>query len=95
MGAELFHADGRTDRHEETNSRLSQFYDPAYIWTFKLQNGSFFWLDLAQNTYITRDFVNKVMKLQGSRKFDEFLDWLEVGYILKKGQAIFVLSKLI
>jgi len=25
VGAELFHADGRTDRHDETNSRLKQF----------------------------------------------------------------------
>jgi len=24
-GAQLFHADGRTDRHDETNSRFSQF----------------------------------------------------------------------
>jgi len=26
MGAELFHAGGRTDRHDDTNSRFSQFY---------------------------------------------------------------------
>jgi len=25
MGAELFHADGRTDRHGEANIRFSQF----------------------------------------------------------------------
>jgi hypothetical protein len=25
MGAELFHADGRTDRHDEANIRFSQF----------------------------------------------------------------------
>jgi len=25
VGAEFFHADRRTDRHEEANSRLSQF----------------------------------------------------------------------
>jgi hypothetical protein len=25
VGAELFHADGRTDRHEEAKSRFSQF----------------------------------------------------------------------
>jgi hypothetical protein len=25
VGAELFHVDRRTDRHEEANSRLSQF----------------------------------------------------------------------
>jgi hypothetical protein len=28
--AELFYADGRTDRHNEANSRFSQFYEPAY-----------------------------------------------------------------
>jgi hypothetical protein len=27
VGAELFHADGWTDRHDEANSRFSQFYD--------------------------------------------------------------------
>jgi len=25
VGAELFHADGWTDRHDETNSRFSKF----------------------------------------------------------------------
>jgi len=25
LGAELFHADGRTDRHDEANSRFSAF----------------------------------------------------------------------
>jgi hypothetical protein len=25
VGAELFHVDGQTDRHEEANSRVSQF----------------------------------------------------------------------
>ena len=30
VGAELFDADGRTDRHEETNSRFSQFCEGAY-----------------------------------------------------------------
>ena len=25
MGAELFHADGRTDKHDESNSRFPQF----------------------------------------------------------------------
>ena len=33
LGAELFHADGRTerqtDRHNETNIRFSQFYERA------------------------------------------------------------------
>jgi len=27
--AELFHADGRTDRHDEANSSLSQFWERA------------------------------------------------------------------
>ena len=30
LGAELFHADGRTDGHDEANSRLPQFRDLAY-----------------------------------------------------------------
>ena len=29
-GYELFHADGRTDRHDEANSRFSQICEPAY-----------------------------------------------------------------
>jgi len=29
VGAELFHADGRTDRRDETNSRFSQFCERA------------------------------------------------------------------
>jgi hypothetical protein len=29
VGAELFHADGRTDRHDEANSRFSQFRERA------------------------------------------------------------------
>jgi len=28
-GAELFHADGQTDRHNEANSRFSQFCERA------------------------------------------------------------------
>jgi len=28
-GAELFHEDGRTDRHDETNRRFSQFCECA------------------------------------------------------------------
>jgi hypothetical protein len=28
--AQLFHADGRTDRHDEGNSRFSQFRERAY-----------------------------------------------------------------
>jgi len=27
LGAELFHADRRTDRHDEANSRFSQFFE--------------------------------------------------------------------
>ena len=29
MGAELFRAEGRTDKHDETNSRFSQFCERA------------------------------------------------------------------
>ena len=29
MGAELFHEDGRTDRHGEANSRFSEIWDRA------------------------------------------------------------------
>jgi hypothetical protein len=29
VAAELFHGDGRTDRHDEVNSRISQFYEGA------------------------------------------------------------------
>jgi hypothetical protein len=29
VGAELFHADGQTDRHDEANSRLSEFWERA------------------------------------------------------------------
>jgi len=29
LGAELFHADGRTDRHDEANSRFSPFCESA------------------------------------------------------------------
>jgi len=29
VGAELFNLDGRTDRHDETNSRFSQFCECA------------------------------------------------------------------
>jgi len=30
VGAELFHADGRTDRYEEANSAISQFCERTY-----------------------------------------------------------------
>jgi hypothetical protein len=29
VGGELFHADGRTEKHDEANSRLSQFCQRA------------------------------------------------------------------
>ena len=29
VGAELFHVDGRTDRHDEANSRFSWFFERA------------------------------------------------------------------
>ena len=55
MGAELFHADRRTDsytdRHDEANSRFSQFYERAY----KLQTRiyiKFFFLSSTDVTHI-------------------------------------------
>jgi hypothetical protein len=30
VGAELFHADGRTDRHDEADIRFSQFFEITY-----------------------------------------------------------------
>jgi hypothetical protein len=30
VGSELFHADGQMDRHDEANSRFSQFCESAY-----------------------------------------------------------------
>jgi len=32
VGAELFRADGRTDRHDIANSRFSQFCESAKAW---------------------------------------------------------------
>ena len=29
VGAELFHADRQTDKHDEANSRFSQFFESA------------------------------------------------------------------
>ena len=29
VGAEIFHAERQTDRHDEANSRFSQFFDRA------------------------------------------------------------------
>jgi uncharacterized protein YchJ len=34
MRAELFHADGRTDRHDEAISRFSQFCQRAEEWIY-------------------------------------------------------------
>jgi hypothetical protein len=31
LGAKLFHVDGQTDKHDETNSRFSQFCAPGLI----------------------------------------------------------------
>jgi len=32
MAAKLFHANGQTDRHDEANSRFSQFCDCSWKW---------------------------------------------------------------
>ena len=34
MGAELFHAGGRTETHDEGKSRFSQFRESSYYWFF-------------------------------------------------------------
>jgi hypothetical protein len=32
FGAQLFHSDGQTDRHNKANSLFSQFREPAQKW---------------------------------------------------------------
>jgi len=34
VGAKLFHADGRTDRHDEADCRFSQFFRKRLKWQF-------------------------------------------------------------
>ena len=40
VGAELFHTDGQTDRHDEANSRISEFCGSVY------QTGNFKFLGI-------------------------------------------------
>ena len=42
VGAELFHADGQTDRHDEANSRFSQFCKCASRVTFWIKRNQEF-----------------------------------------------------
>jgi hypothetical protein len=44
--AELIHADGKTDRHKEANSRFSQFCEGSYKQQFILHCPSQIWLRL-------------------------------------------------
>jgi len=37
VGAELFRADGQTDRHDEADSRFSQFCELAQEWPLHIQ----------------------------------------------------------
>jgi len=39
MGSKLFHADGRTDRHDEANSRFSQSCERACKLVFEFSAG--------------------------------------------------------
>ena len=38
VGAELLHADGQIDRHDEADSRFSEFFESAYKDNFKLSH---------------------------------------------------------
>jgi hypothetical protein len=38
VGAELFHAEARTDRHDEANSRVSRFCERALKFLHFIQN---------------------------------------------------------
>ena len=61
VGTELFHEDGRTDRHDEANSRLSQFCESAekagvtYA-PCQLQCLPYTDIQTTPNTYPSRDF---------------------------------------
>jgi len=48
VSAELFHADGRTDGHNEANSRFSQFCERAEKRTQCLTNPYEFYTDVTQ-----------------------------------------------
>jgi len=41
LGAEVFHADERTDRHDEANGRFSQFCEKRLIKMFSLSKKNF------------------------------------------------------
>jgi hypothetical protein len=83
VGAELFHADERTDRHDEANGRSLQFYERAWRWpstlpctnhfTFRQAKPKYsaFWIFAA--TFIDRAAVKRVETLRigsTSRKKD-------------------------
>ena len=48
--AELFHTDRRMDRHDETNSRFSQFCESAEKVTLNKQNKSKKYSDIKKDT---------------------------------------------
>jgi len=51
LEAELFHTDRRTDRHDETNSRFSQFCESAEKVTLNKQNKSNKYSDIKKRHY--------------------------------------------
>jgi hypothetical protein len=64
MGAELFHADGWTDRHDEANSRFSPFCEGPKQWMLKdIRLNAVFWINPAQDSDKWRYVVNTIMNL--------------------------------
>jgi len=71
VGAELFHADGRTDRHDEADSRFWQFCKYAYKQTVYIyiwkQISSTYKQDLTSShidSGVTRNFFLGVQQIQ-------------------------------
>ena len=60
LGAELFRADGRTDRqtdrHDEANSTFSQFCESAYRFTFHLQSVFMCFVGMPEQTAIISQY---------------------------------------
>ena len=52
-----------------------------------VEQGGVNWINLAQNRDGQQAVVDAAMKLRGSVKCGEFLDWLRTGQLLKKESA--------